>query len=87
MGMCQVWRRKAEWELRLDVQQGLDVQVVGSQDDLEEHLLVDRDELGVPLADVGGLLANIIVRVLHRHGLPAVVFAVLQHLIGTIIAD
>ena len=33
------------------LKQGLDVQVVGSHDDLEKHLLVDIDEVCVPLID------------------------------------
>jgi hypothetical protein len=35
-------------------QQGLDIQIIRSQDDLEQHLLIDLDELGVPLSDLAG---------------------------------
>jgi hypothetical protein len=42
----------------------LDVHVVGGEDDLEEHLLVDLHELLVPLFNVGGLLAGVGVVVL-----------------------
>lgn len=50
--------------LAADVKKGLDVHVVGGEDDLEEHLLVDLHELLVPLLDVGGLLAGVGVLVL-----------------------
>ena len=42
------------------VQEGLDIQVVGGENDLEKHLLVDSDEFLVPLADVGCSLARVI---------------------------
>ena len=45
--------------LAADVEEGLDIHVVGGEDDLEEHLLVDLHELLVPLFDVGGLLAGV----------------------------
>lgn len=38
---------KGEWRNQ-DVQQGLDIKIVCSQDDLKEHLLVDRNEFLVP---------------------------------------
>lgn len=40
-----------------DAQEGLDVEVVGGEDDLEEHLLVYIDELLVPVGDLCRLLA------------------------------
>jgi hypothetical protein len=44
--------------LAAGVKEGLDIHVVGGEDDLEQHLLVDLHELLVPLLDVGGLLAS-----------------------------
>ena len=43
------------------VQEGLDIQVVGGEDDLEKHLLVDSDEFLIPLANVRRPLARIVV--------------------------
>mmetsp|Transcript_102045 Transcript_102045/g.329173 ORF Transcript_102045/g.329173 Transcript_102045/m.329173 type:complete len:200 (-) Transcript_102045:39-638(-) len=34
-----------------EIQQALDIQVIGCQDQLKEHLLLDVDVLGVPLGD------------------------------------
>jgi len=45
--------------LATDVKQRLDVHVVGCEDDLEKHLLVDLHELLVPILNVGGLLARV----------------------------
>ena len=44
-----------------DSQEGLDIQVVRSEDDLEEHLLVDGDEFLVPFADISRPLAGVII--------------------------
>ena len=41
-------------------QERLDVEIVGGEDDLKKHLLVDGDKLLVPLADVGRPLAGVI---------------------------
>ena len=62
-----------------DSQEGLDIQVVRSEDDLEEHLLVDLHELLVPLVNVGRLLARVRVVVLGSGGVVAVVLAPLKH--------
>lgn len=43
-----------------DVQEGLDVEVVGGEDDFKEHLLVDLDKLGVPVRDLGRLAAGVV---------------------------
>ena len=59
------------------------MEVVRSEDDLEEHLLVDSDELLVPLADVRCPLAVLILALLRfssREGLAPVVFTVLEDL-------
>jgi len=45
--------------LAADVKESLDVEVVGCENDLEEHLLVDLHEFLIPLIDVCGLLAGI----------------------------
>jgi hypothetical protein len=50
--------------LAADIEESLDVHVVGGEDDLEEHLLVDLHELLVPLFNVRGLLAGVGVIVL-----------------------
>ena len=41
-------------------QEWFDVEVVCSQNDLKEHLLIYCNELLIPLADVGGALASFI---------------------------
>ena len=41
-------------------QQRLDIEVVGSQDNLEQHFLIDANELLVPFADVGCPLAGLV---------------------------
>ena len=63
-------------------QEGFDVEVVRGEDDLEEHLLINGDELLVPLANVGGPLASIVgvCRVRRGQRLAPVVFAVLKDL-------
>ena len=45
--------------LATNIEKSLDIQVVRSKNDLEEHLLVDLHELLVPLFDVGRLLARV----------------------------
>ena len=64
--------------LAADVKQSLDVHVVGREDDLEEHLLVDLHELLIPLFDVGGLLARVGVVVLGWRWVVLVVLAPLE---------
>jgi hypothetical protein len=46
--------------LAADVEERLDVEVVGGQNDLKEHLLVDLHELLVPFLNVGGLAARVV---------------------------
>lgn len=46
--------------LATDIKKGLDVEVVGCEDDLKEHLLIDLDELGVPVRDVGSASARLL---------------------------
>jgi len=45
--------------LAADIEKLLDVEVVGSEDNFEEHFLVDSHEFLVPILDVGRLLARI----------------------------
>jgi hypothetical protein len=69
--------------VQLHLQERLDIEVVGGEDDLKEHLLVDGDELLVPLADVGSPLASLILVLISIGGgerLATVVFAVLENL-------
>ena len=66
-----------------DSQEGLDIQIVRSEDDLEEHLLVDGDEFLVPLADVRRPLARLVLvllRVCGGQGLAPVVLTVFKNL-------
>lgn len=66
-------------------QERLDVEVVGSENDLEQHLLVDGDELLIPFTDVGRALACLVltlVRVRTGKRLSAMMFAVFQDLTG-----
>lgn len=66
--------------LAANVKQALDVKVVGREDNFKEHLLIDLDELGIPLRDVGRTAAHLI-RVVRRHRrVVAVVATVLEHL-------
>jgi len=72
------------YRLAADIEKRLDVEVVGSQDDLEEHLLINCDELLVPLADISGALARLILVLIGvgtRERLATVVLAVLQNLL------
>lgn len=73
--------------LAADVKEGLDVHVVGSEDDLEEHLLVDLHELLVPLLNVGGLLAGVGIVVLGGSGVVLVLGAPLEHLLENVLGD
>jgi hypothetical protein len=73
-----------------NLQKRLDVEVVGSEDNLEEHLLINGDEFLIPLADVGGALASLVLVGLGvgcRKRLAAVVLAVLQYLCLTGVRD
>lgn len=73
--------------LAANVEERLDVHVVGGEDDLEEHLLVDLHELLVPLFDVGGLLARVGVVVLGRGGVVLVLGAPLEDLLENVLGD
>jgi hypothetical protein len=45
--------------LASNVKEGLDIEVVGSEDNLKQHLLVDLHELLVPLLNIGCLLTRV----------------------------
>ena len=67
----------------IDSQQRLDIKVIGSENDLKEHLLVDSDKLLIPFTDVRRPLAGLVwvrLRVCGRQRLAPVVLAVLENL-------
>ena len=69
--------------IKMNLQERLDVEVVRSEDDLEEHFLVDRYKLLVPFADVRCPLAVLVLTLLglrSREGFDTVVFTVLEDL-------
>lgn len=45
---------------RAILQQRLDIEVVGGEDDFEKHLLINGDELLIPFADICGAFAGLI---------------------------
>jgi len=73
--------------LASNIEKGLDVKIVGSKDDLEEHFLVDLHELLVPLLDVGSLLAGVGVIISGRWGIVLVMFAPLNDLLQDRLVD
>lgn len=66
--------------LAADIKQRLNVQVVGCEDDLKEHLLVDLHELLIPLLNLGGSLASIGLFLIGGGGVATVMLAPLDHL-------
>jgi hypothetical protein len=73
--------------LAADVEESFDVHVVGSEDDLEEHLLVDLHKLLVPFFNVGRLLAGVGVIVLGGRRVVLVLGAPLEHLLEHILRN
>jgi len=73
--------------LATDVKESLDVEVVGSQDDLEEHLLVHLHVLLVPLLNVGRLLARVGIVIGGRHGVVLVMLAPFHNLLEDSLVD
>ena len=67
---------------RDNTQQWLDIQIVRREDNLEQHLLVHRDELLVPFADISCPFAGLFSArvVCRRERVGAVMFAVLEYL-------
>ena len=69
-----------------DIQQRLDIEVVCGKDDLKQHLLINGDELLIPLRNVGCSLAGLVLALVDisgRERLATVVFAVLEDLAET----
>lgn len=66
--------------LASDVQQRFNVEIVGSQDDLKEHFLVDIDEFGVPIANLGGTLSGLFRFIGRGRRIAAVMGAIFQYL-------
>jgi hypothetical protein len=63
-------------------QERLDIEIVGGQDDLEKHLLVDSDKLLIPFADIGGAFASFVLwfGVCGRKSFTSMMFAVFEDL-------
>lgn len=75
-----MWTREGS---RISSQKGFDIKVVGSKNNLKEHLLVHGDKLLVPFADISSSLAGLILTRLGVSGgedLVSVLLAVLQDL-------
>ena len=64
--------------LAADIQESFDVHVIGSEDDLEEHLLVNLHELLIPLLNISGLLTGIGIVFIGRWRIVLVMFAPLD---------
>jgi len=73
--------------LATNIKEGLDIEVVGGKDDLEQHLLVDLHELLIPLIDVGGLLAGVGVIILGRSRVVLVMLAPFDNLLEDSVID
>lgn len=68
----------------IDVQQRFDIEVVSGEDDLEEHLLINGDELLVPLANISCPFSRVIlvrIRVGSGQRLALVVLAIFEDLL------
>lgn len=72
--------------LATDIEERLDVEVVCCQDDFEEHLLVNLNELGVPVRDIGCTSARFFCVVRRCGWVVAVMRAVLEDLCDTKVA-
>lgn len=72
--------------LAADVKEGLDIKVIGGQNDFEQHLLVNLHELLVPLIDICGLAARVII-VTGAWGVALVVSAPLENLLQDCLVD
>lgn len=66
--------------LAAHVEEGLDVQIIGGQDDLEQHLLVHIDEFLIPVTDICSSFAVLFALVGGRRGIRSVVTTVLENL-------
>lgn len=61
-------------------QEGLDVEIVGGEDNLKEHLLVNSDELLIPFTDIRRPLARVILLLRRRARVVLVVRAPFEDL-------
>jgi len=61
-----------------NIQQRLDVEVIGCKNNFKKHLGIDRDELSVPFADFSCTLSFYYVG--RRKGLATMVFAICENL-------
>lgn len=68
--------------LASNVEKRLDVEVIGGKDYLEEHLLINIDELLVPFGDVCRPLSRLFGVFSAWCGVSSVVLAVLQNLLS-----
>lgn len=69
----------------MNVQELLDIQIVGSEDNLKQHLLIYSDEFLVPFTDIGCALASVVlalVIITGREWLATVMCAVFKNLQG-----
>ena len=66
--------------LAADIEEALNVQVIGSQDNLKEHFLVHLDELGIPFRNVSGTAPHLVRLIGLCRRVIAVVAAVFKHL-------
>jgi hypothetical protein len=73
--------------LAADVEERLDIHVVGGKDDFEEHLLVNLHEFLVPLLDIRGLLAGVGIVVLGGRRVVLVLGAPLEDLLEDVLRD
>jgi len=73
--------------LAANVEKRLDIKVVGGEDDLEEHLLINLHELLVPLLNVGCLLTGVGIIILGGGGVIAVMLAPLDNLLEDLLID
>jgi len=84
------------WRLALDhigdslatnIEEWFDVKVVGSENNLEEHLLIDLHEPLLPLLDIGSLLAGVGVVISGSRGIVLVMLAPFNDLLKNGLID
>jgi hypothetical protein len=67
-------------------QKRFDIEIVGGENDLKQHLLINGDELLVPFVDVSGAFAGLVlvgIRLCCRKRLATVMFAIFKNLLRT----
>jgi hypothetical protein len=57
---CGILTTKLEDSGNFDVQKWLDIKIIGSEDDFEEHFLINGYKLLVPFRDIGRSLARLV---------------------------